>query len=101
MMLVDLSNLKITGKDAENVLGLAGITVNKNSIPFETLGPFITSGIRIGTPSLTTRGMKEAEMEIIAGLIVDVLRNHKDDSVVRRTKDKVLGLCNAFPIYNF
>jgi len=101
MMLADLRNLNITGKDAENVLGQAGITVNKNSIPFETLSPFITSGIRIGTPSLTTRGMKEPEMEIIAGLIVDVLRNHRDDSVVRRTKDKVRELCNAFPIYNF
>ena len=100
MMLADLRNLNITGKDAENVLGLAGITVNKNSIPFETLSPFITSGIRIGTPSLTTRGMKEPEMEIIAGLIVDVLKNRRDDSVIKRTKDKVRELCDAFPIYN-
>lgn len=100
MMLADLRNLNITGKDAENMLGLAGITVNKNSIPFETLSPFITSGIRIGTPSLTTRGMKEPEMEIIAGLIVDVLKNHRDDSVIKRTKDKVRELCDAFPIYN-
>lgn len=100
MMLADLRNLNITGKDAENALELAGITVNKNSIPFETLSPFITSGIRIGTPSLTTRGMKEPEMEIVAGLIVDVLRNHRDESVVKRTKDKVRELCDAFPIYN-
>lgn len=100
MMLADLRNLKITGKDAENVLGLAGITVNKNSIPFETLNPFVTSGIRIGAPSLTTRGMKEPEMEVVAGLIVDVLRNHRDESVVKRTKDKVRELCDAFPIYN-
>ncbi|MDP3283514.1 MAG: serine hydroxymethyltransferase, partial [Desulfobacterales bacterium] len=101
MMLADLRNLNITGKDAESMLGLAGITVNKNSIPFETLSPFITSGIRIGTPSLTTRGMKEPEMEIIAGLIVDVLKKHRDDSVIKRTKDKVRELCDAFPIYNF
>ena len=100
MMLVDLRNLNITGKDAENVLGRAGITVNKNSIPFETLKPFITSGIRIGTPLLTTRGMKEPEMEIIAGLIIDVLKNHNNDAVINRTRDKVRELCEAFPMYS-
>jgi glycine hydroxymethyltransferase len=100
MMLVDLRNLNITGKDAESVLGRAGITVNKNSIPFETLKPFITSGIRIGTPLLTTRGMKEPEMEIIAGLIINVLKNHKDDSVISGVRDKVRGLCEAFPMYD-
>ena len=99
MMLADLRNLNITGKDAENVLGRAGITVNKNSIPFETLKPFITSGIRIGTPTLTTRGMKEPEMEIVAGLIIDVLKNHNDDAVINRTRDKVRELCEAFPMY--
>jgi len=100
MMLADLRNLNITGKDAENVLGRAGITVNKNSIPFETLKPFITSGIRIGTPLLTTRGMKEPEMEIIAGLIIDVLKNRNDDSVINRVRGKVRALCEAFPMYN-
>lgn len=100
MMLADLRNLNITGKEAENVLGRAGITVNKNSIPFETLKPFITSGIRIGTPLLTTRGMKEPEMEIIAGLIIDVLKNHKDDSVISGVRDKVRGLCEDFPMYD-
>jgi len=99
MMLADLSNLNITGKDAESVLGRAGITVNKNSIPFETLKPFVTSGIRIGTPSLTTRGMKEPEMEIVAGLIVDVLKNHKDDAVINGAREKVRELCEAFPMY--
>ncbi len=100
MMLADLRNLNITGKYAENVLGRAGITVNKNSIPFETLKPFVTSGIRIGTPSLTTRGMKEPEMEIVAGLIIEVLKNHNDDAVINRTRDRVRELCEAFPMYN-
>lgn len=100
MMLADLRNLNITGKDAENVLGRAGITVNKNFIPFETLKPFVTSGIRIGTPFLTTRGMKEPEMEIVAGLIIDVLKNHNDDATINRTRDKVRELCEAFPMYN-
>lgn len=100
MMLADLRNLNITGKDAENILGRAGITVNKNSIPFETLKPHVTSGIRIGTPFLTTRGMKEPEMEIVAGLIIDVLKNHNDDAVIKRTRDKVRELCEAFPMYN-
>ncbi|MFO7665455.1 MAG: serine hydroxymethyltransferase [Desulfobacterales bacterium] len=100
MMLADLRNLNITGKDAENVLGLAGITVNKNSIPFETLKPFVTSGIRIGTPSLTTRGMKEPEMEIVSELIIDVLKNHKNDAVINSVRKKVCELCEAFPMYD-
>ena len=99
MMLVDLKTLNITGKDAEKALGLAGITVNKNSIPFETKSPFITSGIRIGTPVVTSRGMKTQEMEIIAKLIVSVLKNYTDNSVIMRTKEKVRRLCDAFPVY--
>jgi glycine hydroxymethyltransferase len=99
MMLADLRNLNITGKDAENLLGRAGITVNKNSIPFETLKPFVTSGIRIGTPLLTTRGMREPEMEIIAGLVIDVLKNHKNDAVINRVKGKVRELCEVFPMF--
>jgi len=98
MMLVDLQNLHITGKDAEEHLGRAGITVNKNSIPFEKLSPFITSGIRIGTPTITTRGMKEPEMEVIAKLIVDVLKNLNDETVIKNTRAKVLELCEAFPV---
>ncbi|RZB29938.1 MAG: glycine hydroxymethyltransferase [Desulfobacteraceae bacterium Eth-SRB1] len=98
MMLVDLQNLHITGKDAEEHLGRAGITVNKNSIPFEKLSPFITSGIRIGTPAITTRGMKELEMEVIAKLIVDVLKNLNDETVIKNTRAKVLELCEAFPV---
>ncbi len=98
MMLIDLQNLHITGKDAEEYLGRAGITVNKNSIPFEKLSPFITSGIRIGTPAITTRGMKEPEMEVIAKLIISVLKNLEDEVVIKNARAKVLELCDAFPI---
>ncbi len=99
MMLVDLTNLNITGKDAEMALGRSGITVNKNSIPFETRSPQVTSGIRIGTPAVTTRGMKTSEMAIIANLIVSVLKNPLDDTVILQTRKKVQELCRAFPIY--
>ena len=98
MMLADLQNLNITGKDAEEVLGRAGITVNKNSIPFETLSPFVTSGIRIGTPTLTSRGMQMPEMEVIAKLIVNVLKNPMDNNFITNSRKKVLELCEAFPI---
>lgn len=99
MMIIDLRNLNITGKDAEDALGHAGMTVNKNSIPFETLNPSITSGIRIGTPAVTTRGMKTPEMQIIADLIVDVLQNYENDSLIMNTKTKVRELCGDFPLY--
>ena len=99
MMIVDLRNLKITGKDAEDALGRAGITVNKNSIPFETLSPAVTSGIRIGTPAITTRGMAAPEMKIIAELIVRVLQNPTDDECIGATKKTVFDLCQAFPLY--
>ena len=99
MMIADLRNLKITGKDAEYALERAGITVNKNSIPFETLSPSITSGIRIGTPVITTRGMEEPNMQTIAKFIIDVLRNPKDETLAQRTKAQVRELCEAFPLY--
>jgi len=99
MMIINLRNLNITGKDAEDVLGRAGITVNKNSIPFEKLSPSVTSGIRIGTPAITTRGMKTPEMQIIAELIVDVLQNYDNKSFIKDTKTKVRELCEAFPLY--
>ena len=98
MVLADLRDLNITGKDAEEALGRAGITVNKNSIPFEKLGPVVTSGIRVGTPTITTRGMKEPEMEIIAEIIVDVLKNHNNDKVIGTARQKASELCSAFPI---
>ncbi|MCD6224900.1 MAG: serine hydroxymethyltransferase [Deltaproteobacteria bacterium] len=100
MILMDLRNLDITGKDAETILGRAGITVNKNSIPFEERSPFVTSGIRIGTPAVTTRGMKEPEMEIIAAMIVKILKNSTDDKLVKNTKKRVRELCDRFPLYN-
>jgi glycine hydroxymethyltransferase len=99
MMLVDLTSLNITGKDAEIALGRSGITVNKNSIPFETKSPQVTSGIRIGTPAVTTRGMKAPEMTMIANLIVAVLKNPYEETVIAKTRQKAHELCQAFPIY--
>lgn len=99
MLIADLRNLEITGRDAEDALGLAGITVNKNAIPFETLSPAITSGIRIGTPAVTTRGMKEAEMHTIATFIIDVLKDHENEALLKETKAKVRKLCESFPLY--
>jgi glycine hydroxymethyltransferase len=98
MMLVDLSNLNVTGKAAEEALGRAGITVNKNAVPFDKLGPAVTSGIRIGTPALTTRGMKEQEMVIIARMIVEVLKNIDDRHIIEKVKKETIKLCEAFPI---
>jgi len=98
-MLVDLSNLNITGKAAEQKLEQAGITVNKNTIPFDTESPFVTSGIRIGTPALTTRGMKEAEMKRIGGFITEILKNPENDTVIRRVRAEVHELCTHFPLF--
>jgi glycine hydroxymethyltransferase len=99
MVLADLTHFSITGKDAQDVLGRAGITVNKNAIPFETRSPMVTSGIRLGTPALTTRGMRSGEMEIIAKLIVDVLKNPGNVQLIDKTRKKVTELCMAFPLY--
>ena len=99
MMLADLTNFDITGKDAEHALDQAGITVNKNAIPYETRSPFVTSGIRIGTPAVTSRGMKTAEMTIIADLITEMLKSPEDPAVTTRIRETVLALCRKFPIY--
>jgi glycine hydroxymethyltransferase len=99
MVLADLTPFNITGKDAQDVLGRAGITVNKNAIPFETRSPMITSGIRLGTPALTTRGMKSNEMTFIAKLIVDVLKNPANEQLIDQTRKKVRDLCKVFPLY--
>ncbi|RME64610.1 MAG: serine hydroxymethyltransferase [Nitrospirae bacterium] len=99
LMLVDLRSKNITGKEAEETLESAGITVNKNSIPFDEKPPTITSGIRLGTPCVTTRGMKEPEMEEIAEMIDDVISNPSSESIIQRVKEKVRGLCERFPIY--
>ncbi|MDZ7261633.1 MAG: serine hydroxymethyltransferase [candidate division KSB1 bacterium] len=99
LMLVDLRNRGITGKDAEKALEEAGITVNKNMVPFDTQSPFITSGIRIGTPALTTRGMKEKEMKQIGGFIHEVLSNLGNESVYAKVRRQVYELCQQFPLY--
>lgn len=99
LMLVDLTNFNITGKEAEEALDKAGITVNKNTIPFDTKPPTVTSGIRIGTPSVTTRGMGEKEMEEIAEIIERVIKNISKDSVIKDMQKKVKELCKKFPIY--
>jgi len=98
-MLVDLTNFNITGKEAEEGLDKAGITVNKNTIPFDTKPPTVTSGIRIGTPSVTTRGMGENEMEEIAEIIERVIKNVSNNAVIKDMKRKVQALCEKFPIY--
>ena len=99
LMLVDLTNKGITGKQAEEALGMANITVNKNTIPFETRSPFDPSGIRIGTPAVTTRGMKEEEMKLIADFIDEVLSNINNEERIKKVGEKVKELCRAFPIY--
>ncbi|MEN8781248.1 MAG: serine hydroxymethyltransferase [Desulfobacterales bacterium] len=99
MMLVDLRQHGITGKEAEDVLGRAGITVNKNAIPFDPLSPLVTSGFRIGTPAVTSRGMRKPEMTVIAGLIDEALKNRGSDAELRRIRSKTVDLCNSFPLY--
>jgi len=99
LLLIDLTDLAITVGDAEKALDDAGITVNKNTIPFDSRSPFVTSGIRVGTPAVTTRGMKEPEMAVIASLIVDVLNDLHNDGVIRRVGEAVRDLCRSFPLY--
>ncbi len=99
LVLVDLSKSDLTGKDAEIALDHAGITVNKNTVPNEKRSPFVTSGVRIGTPALTTRGMKESEMQTIAGWIHQVLKDHTNVTLLERVKADVRELCKQFPIY--
>lgn len=99
LLLVDLTDKGITGKEAEEALGEADIILNKNTIPFDTRSPFITSGIRIGTPAVTTRGLKEEEMRQIAEMISDVLLNITDNATRDRVKKEVAELCNRFPLY--
>jgi len=98
MLLADLRSLNVTGKAAEDALGQAGITVNKNAIPFDTLGPAITSGIRIGTPAITTRGLQETEMVLIADMILSVIKNIGDPATIKTVKGRVEDLCRQFPI---
>ena len=101
LILIDLrdSHEDLTGKDAEVALEASGITVNKNTVPGETRSPFVTSGLRIGTPALTSRGMKEPEMERIAGWISQVLESPSDESLILRIRGEVLKFCEEFPLY--
>lgn len=99
IVLLDLRNKGITGKEAEEALGKANITVNKNAVPFDPLPPTKTSGIRIGTPAMTTRGMKEDEMRRIARLIAKVIDNIKDEKVIEDVRKEVIELCQQFPLY--
>ena len=99
LMLVDLTAKGVTGKDAQEALDCAAITVNKNGIPFDTQGPQVTSGIRIGTPAVTTRGMKEGEMRLIASYIADVIKNINDEKNIQAVAEKIKTLCAQFPLY--
>jgi len=99
LFLLDLIDRNITGKDADAALGRANITVNKNAVPNDPRPPMVTSGLRMGTPAVTTRGFKEAEVEQLAGWIDDVLSNMGDESRIERVRTEVLELCRRFPVY--
>jgi glycine hydroxymethyltransferase len=99
LMLVDTFSKGVTGKAAEAALGKAGITVNKNAIPFDKNPPMVASGIRVGTPATTTRGMREPEMDLIAGLIARALASPEDDAALGAIKKEVRRLCEKFPLY--
>ncbi len=99
LMLLDLTNKDITGKQAEIALGKAGITVNKNMVPFDQRSPFVTSGIRVGTPAVTTRGMIESDMEVIGGFINRAVNSHQNDEALSRIKSEVNTFCSQFPLF--
>ena len=99
LMLVDLRSKNITGKEAQFLLDEIGITANRITIPFEPLSPFVTSGIRLGTPALTTRGLKEEDICEVADIIADVIENREDSAVIEAAKAKVQAICKKFPLY--
>lgn len=99
LMLINFTGTEITGKAAEEALDKAGITVNKNTVPFETRSPFVTSGIRVGTPACTSHGLKESEMELVAGFIADAIANIGDDSALEAIKLRVNEMMKKFPLY--
>ncbi len=99
LMLVDLTSADITGKDGEHLLESIGVTCNKNQIPFDPRSPFVTSGVRLGTPALTSRGMKEAEMSEIASIITTTFKVRDDESELQKLRERVADLCARFPLY--
>ena len=101
MFLVDLINKSITGKDAEETLGRANITLNKNAVPNDPQSRFVTSGLRIGTPAVTTRGFKEDEVSLVASWICDILKDLENESETNRVKSEAKNLCEKFPVYSF
>jgi glycine hydroxymethyltransferase len=99
LFLIDLIDKDVTGKDADAALGRANITVNKNTVPKDPRSPFVTSGLRLGTPAITTRGFGEQESRTLAGWIADVLDDIEDESAIDRVRGQVLELCGRFPVY--
>ena len=99
LMLVDMIGKDVSGKDAEAALGKAHITVNKNSVPNDPRSPFVTSGLRLGTPAITTRGYKEADCVALANWIADVLDNPSDESVIAGVRENVTLQCRQYPVY--
>jgi len=99
MMLIDLRNKSITGKEAEEALGKAGITVNKNMVPFDDKSPFVTSGIRVGTPAVTSRGLKEADMKTIVDLMDEAIVNFENEMVLKKVEEKVAAMMSQRPLY--
>ena len=100
MFLVDLIEKGLTGKDADAALGQANITVNKNAVPNDPQSPFVTSGLRIGTPASTTRGFKEAEVIEVTSWICDILDDINNEQVIKEVKNKVKDICSRFPVYS-
>lgn len=101
LLLVDLIDKNITGKEADAALSQANITVNKNTVPKDPRSPFVTSGLRLGTPAVTTRGFKESEIQLLTGWIADVLDNVNDEAIISQIKNKVLQLCSKFQVYRY
>jgi glycine hydroxymethyltransferase len=99
LILVDLIDKDITGKEADAALSKANITVNKNSVPNDPRSPFVTSGLRLGTPAITTRGFKEKEVTLLGNWIADILDNINDEAINAKVKQQVLSLCSEFPVY--
>jgi len=99
LCLIDLTPQDITGKDAEAVLGLANITVNKNTVPGETRSPFVTSGLRVGTPAITTRGFGVKEATTLTHWMCDLLDNISDEALPKKIQEDVIALCRQFPVY--